>query len=226
MKIKKFFLLLIFSSSFLNINCFSHQYGWVQLTPPNATGLFRNIYVSGNEAWLLNINAIYYSNNYPATQFSQIFTSSNTLNAMCFIMQSGNKYGWAIGSSSLGARTTDGTNWTSMPLGGTSTFNCVSFPTTSLGFASGTDNRLHKTVNGGTNWTDAGVVLSVSNVNTLFFVDSSIGYAGTSDPRLAKTTDGGVTWVDEGDITGTITDIYFIDTNHGWAVGWYRYTYL
>jgi photosystem II stability/assembly factor-like uncharacterized protein len=219
MESKKFFLFVIIVFSFLTFNCYSQQFGWVPLTSPNASGLFRNIYVSGNEAWLLNINAIYYSNNYPATQFSQIFTPANTLNAMCFIIQNGNKYGWAVGTSSLGARTTDGTNWTSMSLSGTSTYNCVFFPTTSIGFASGTDNYLHKTVNGGNNWLGVGAGLSVSNVNTLFFADTSIGYAGTSDPRLAKTTDGGVTWVDDGDITGTITDIYFIDTNHGWAVG-------
>jgi photosystem II stability/assembly factor-like uncharacterized protein len=198
---------------------FAQQYGWVPLPSPNASGLFRNIYVSGNEAWLLNNNAIYYSNNYPSTQFSLIFTPSNTLNAMYFTVQGGFKYGWAVGSSSLGARTTDGTTWTSMSLSGTSTYNCVSFPTTSLGFASGTDNRLHKTVNGGTNWTGGAVALSVSNVNTLFFVDSNTGYVGTSDPRLAKTTDGGETWVDDGDITNTITDIYFLDSTHGWAVG-------
>jgi photosystem II stability/assembly factor-like uncharacterized protein len=215
MKNLQFLMLLLFMAS----GTFAQQYGWVALTSPNASGLFRNIYVSGSEAWLLNNNAIYYSNNYPTTQFSQIYTPSNTLNAMYFTVQGGNKYGWAVGSGALGARTTDGTNWTSMSLSGASTFNCVSFPTTSLGFASGTDNRLHKTVNGGTNWTGGAVALSVSNVNTLFFVDSNTGYAGTSDPRLAKTTDGGLNWIDDGDITNTITDIYFYDSTHGWAVG-------
>jgi len=216
---KKLLMLLIFHFSFLIGTCYSQQYGWVALTSPNASGLFRSIYVSGNEAWLLNNNAIYYSNNYPSTEFSQIFTPSNTLNAMCFLIQGGNKYGWAVGSSSIGARTSNGIYWESISLGGTSTYNCVFFPTTSIGFASGTDNYLHKTVNGGTNWIGVGTGLSVSNVNTLFFMDSSTGYIGTSDPRLAKTTDGGLTWVDDGDITGTITDIYFYDNTQGWAVG-------
>jgi photosystem II stability/assembly factor-like uncharacterized protein len=215
MKNLQFLMLLLFMA----FGSFAQQYGWVALTSPNASGLFRNIYVSGNEAWLLNNNAIYYSNNYPTTQFSQIYTPSNTLNAMYFTIQGGLKYGWAVGNSSLGARTTDGTNWTSMSLGGTSNYQCVSFPTTSLGIASGTDKRLHKTVNGGANWTDAGVTLGFGTVNTLFFVDSTTGYEGTSDPRLAKTSDGGATWIDEGEITGTISDIYFYDSTHGWAVG-------
>jgi photosystem II stability/assembly factor-like uncharacterized protein len=215
MKNFQFFVLLLFMAS----GSFAQQYGWVALTSPNASGLFSNIYVFGNEAWLLNNNAIYYSNNYPSAQFSQIYTPSSTLNAMYFTVQGGFKYGWAVANSSLGARTTDGTNWTSMSLGGTIAYQCVSFPTTSLGFASGTDKRLHKTVNGGVNWTDAGVVLGFSTVNTLFFVNSNTGYVGTADPRLAKTIDGGATWIDEGDITGNISDIYFHDSAHGWAVG-------
>jgi photosystem II stability/assembly factor-like uncharacterized protein len=211
----QFLILLLFMAS----GSFAQQYGWVALTSPNGSGLFSNIYVSGNEAWLLNNNAIYYSDNYPTTQFSQIYTPSSTLNAMYFRVQGGFKYGWAVGNSSLGARTTNGTNWISMSLGGTSAYQCVSFPTTLLGFASGTDKRLHKTVNGGVNWTDAGVVLGFSTVNTLFFINSNTGYVGTADPRLAKTTDGGATWIDEGDISGNISDIYFHDSAHGWAVG-------
>ena len=193
---------------------FAQQYGWTTLTSPT-TGTLRRIYVSGSEAWLNSGSSIYYSSNYPSVQFSSIYTPASALYDMTFI----NKSGWAVGTSSLGARTTDGTSWKSMSLGGTSSYYCVSFPTTSLGFASGTDKRLHKTVNGGTNWTDAGVVLGFSTVTTLFFVDSDTGYVGTADPRLAKTTNGGITWLDEGEITGGIDDIYFYDTAHGWAVG-------
>lgn len=195
-------------------NGFAQQYGWTTLTSPT-TGTLRRIYVSGSEAWLNSGSSIYYSSNFPSVQFSSIYTPTSSLYDMTFI----NKSGWAVGTSSLGARTTDGTSWTSMSLGGTSSYYCVSFPTTSLGFASGTDKRLHKTVNGGVNWTDAGVVLGFSTANTLFFVDSNTGYVGTSDPRLAKTTDGGATWVDEGEITNTINDIYFYDSSHGWVVG-------
>jgi photosystem II stability/assembly factor-like uncharacterized protein len=217
---KKLLLLLILNFSFLIFNCFAQQYGWVALPWINNTDVIKRIYLSGNEAWLLVDNIIYHSSNYPSIQFVQQFTGTN-FNDFTFSNQSGNIYSWAVGYSSLGARTTDtaGHTWTQMSLGGTSTYNSVSFPTTSLGYASGTDKRLHKTVNGGANWTDAGVVLGFSAVSTLFFVDSNTGYVGTADPRLAKTTDGGATWIDEGDITGSINDIYFYDSTHGWAVG-------
>lgn len=216
MKTKLTFILLCI---LLSITGFAQQYGWTTLTSPTKSNLKR-IYISGSEVWLLNDTELYHSSNYPSEQFTQQFTGTN-FNDFTFLNQSGNIYGWAVGYSSLGARTTDttGHSWTSMSLGGTSTYTCVSFPTTSLGFASGTDKRLHKTVNSGVNWTDAGVVLGFSTVNTLFFVDSNTGYVGTGDPRLAKTTDGGATWIDEGDITGSINDIYFYDSNHGCAVG-------
>ncbi len=212
MKSNLYLTILILLVSFSN--GYSQQCGWTTLTSPT-TGTLRRIYVSGNEAWLNSGSNIYYSVNYPSVQFSSIYTPTNTLYDMTFI----NKSGWVVGTSSLGARTIDGTSWTSMSLGGTSSYYCVSFPTTSLGFASGTDKRLHKTVNGGTNWTDAGVVLGFSTVTTLFFVDSDTGYVGTADPRLAKTTNGGITWLDEGEITGGIDDIYFYDSANGWAVG-------
>jgi photosystem II stability/assembly factor-like uncharacterized protein len=216
MKNLQFLMLLLFMAS----GSFAQQYGWLAINSPT-TGNLRRIYISGSEAWLASGSNIYYSSNYPSVQLSSKYSPSNGLYDMTFINQSGNKYGWTVGSSSLGARTTDtaGISWTQMSLGGTSSYFCVSFPTTTLGFASGSDKRLHKTVNGGVNWTDAGVVMGFSTVNTLFFVNSNTGYVGTADPRLAKTTDGGATWIDEGDISASINDIYFYDSTHGWAVG-------
>ena len=214
--IKKLFIFLILI--LMSEISFAQDYGWTKLTSP-ANGNLRRIYVSGSEAWLDSGSNIYYSNNYPLVQFSSVYTSTNGLYDMTFINQNGSINGWAVGTSSLGTKTIDGTNWTSMSLGGTSSYYCVSFPETSLGFASGTDKRLHKTINGGVNWTDTGVILGFSTVNTLFFVDSNTGYVGTADPRLAKTTDGGATWTDEGDISGSINDFYFYDSAHGWAVG-------
>lgn len=203
-------------------NGFGQQFGWVQVTSPASSSL-KNIYVSGNEAWLNSNLQLFYSNDYPNIQFSLVFENNNhALYDMIIRKTDDHTYGWAVGSSSLGARLTDEFTWTQMSLGGTSTYTCVSFPTTTLGFASGTDKRLHKTVNGGVNWYDAGVVLGFSTVASLEFTDSLTGYVGTPDPRLAKTTDGGVTWVDENaDFAGGINDIFFLDTNHGWAIGYY-----
>jgi photosystem II stability/assembly factor-like uncharacterized protein len=36
---------------------------------------------------------------------------------------------------------------------------------------------------------------------------------------LAVTNDGGLTWQNAGDISGSVSDIFFLESNHGWAVG-------
>lgn len=209
-----FFFLFTFSSSF------AQQYGWTEMTSPLAYGELLRIYVSGNEAWLLGNDKIFYSSNCPSEPFSEQFTG-----VMCndlAVLRQGRKINlWAVGYVSLGARTTDtaGHTWAKMSLGGTSNYTCVSFPTKSIGYASGIDSRLHKTIDGGVKWTDAGVELGFGLVNSLFFVDSTTGYVGTEDPRLAKTTDGGLTWLDIDGVTNYNDDIYFYDNNHGWVVG-------
>jgi len=52
----------------------------------------------------------------------------------------------------------------------------------------------------------------------VFFVDANIGYA-CATTVISKTTDGGLTW---GAFTppqaGGISDLFFIDANHGWTV--------
>ena len=216
--LKKFFILLILI--LMSEISSAQEYGWVKLTSPTS-GNLRRIYVSDGEVWLLSDKIIYYSSNYPYLQFVQSFTSSTTFCDMTFINQSETKYGWIVGYASMGARTThtSATVWTDMYLSGDLTFSCVSFPNTSIGFACGSDGRLHKTLDGGSNWADVGVSISNGSINTISFTDSTTGYLGGSAPAFKKTTDGGLTWINISGYTGTINDIYFYDSMHGWAVG-------
>jgi len=197
---------------------------WTKLAHPDLSNThgYRGLHFDGNECWLLQSQRIFHSPDYPAAPLEVIYENKNFgLYNWDFKKENNKTYGWAVGSSSVGARTTDasGLNWIQMSLGGTSSYTCVSFATSLLGFASGSDHRLHKTVNGGDKWTDAGVGLGVTGVSTLFFLDSKVGYVGTPDPWLAVTTDGGLTWQDAGEISGTVSDIFFLDSNHGWSVG-------
>jgi len=206
---------------------FAQQYGWVPLPWVNKTDVIKRIYQSGNEAWILTNDKLYHSPNYPSVQVTQLFSSSTTFNDFIFANQGGAKYGWIVGYVSMGARTIDTSAliWTDMYLSGDLTFSCVSFPNTSIGFASGSDGRLHKTIDGGSNWTDIGVNISNGSVNTISFTDSVTGYIGGSAPAFKKTTDGGLTWISISGYTATINDIYFYDSTHGWAVGTSDITY-
>jgi photosystem II stability/assembly factor-like uncharacterized protein len=202
-------------------NGYSQQYGWVPLTWVNNTDVIKRIYQSGNEAWILTNDKLYYSPDYPSVQATQLFASSTTFNDMFFSNQGGFKYGWIVGYVSMGARTIDTSAliWTDMYLSGDLTFSCVTFPNTSIGFASGSDGRLHKTFDGGSNWADFGIQISNGNINTIIFIDSVTGFVGGSAPAFKKTTDGGLTWNAISGYTATMNDIYFYDSTHGWAVG-------
>jgi len=200
---------------------FAQQYGWVPLPWVNKTDVIKRIYQSGNEAWILTNDKLYYSPNYPSVQATLLFDNLFTFNDLTFANQGTAKYGWLVGSESMGARTTDTSAlvWTDMYLSGDLAYSCVSFPDAQVGYGSGSDKRLHKTVNGGIDWFDAGVSLSVSSVNTLVFLDTLVGYFGGSSPAFRKTTDGGLTWTNAASVTGSIMDIHFHDSNHGCVVG-------
>jgi len=226
MEIKKFFLFLILHSSFLTVNCFSQQYGWVPLDPPENVRSIKRIYLEGNKAWLVADSSIFYSPNYPAVQFTRIYStpanwSNPNLNDIVFRNENGKRYGWAAGGVSFGARSVDDSAlvWTDMYLSGDQTYGCISFPNRQIGFGCGTDKYLHKTINGGIDWFDTGVKLGVSSVDGLIFLDTLIGYSAGASPSFKKTTDGGLTWFNVGNITGNMIDIYFLDESHGWAVG-------
>ncbi len=205
----------------LSTEGFAQQYGWVPLPWVNNTDVIKRIYQSGNEAWILTNDKLYYSPNHPSVQATQLFNNLFTFNDLTFANQGTAKYGWLVGSESMGARTTDTSAlvWTDMYLSGDLAYSCVSFPDAQVGYGSGSDKRLHKTVNGGIDWFDAGVSLSVSSVNTLVFLDTLVGYFGGSSPAFRKTTDGGLTWTNAASVTGSIMDIHFHDSNHGCVVG-------
>ena len=204
----------VFSGSLTN------NLGWRKVAVNTAAPAYRAIYAIGSEVWLVANGSIYHSPNFPRSPMRAVFTSEFALNALTFVVTNGVRYGWAVGYDSMGARSTNtaGTAWTPMRLGGTSTYTCVSFPDSKIGFASGTDKRLHKTTDGGAHWFDTGLQPGFSTVLALTFFNETNGLVGTPDPRFAETVDGGRTWVDF-ESTGTISDISALDREHVLVVG-------
>jgi len=222
MKNLQLLILLLFMAS----GSFAQQYGWVALDPPENVRAIHRIYLEGNKAWLVADSSIFYSPNYPAVQFTRIYSTpanwgNPNLNDIVFRNENGKRYGWAAGGVSFGARSIDDSAlvWNDMYLSGDQTYVSISFPNTQVGFGCGTDKYLHKTTNGGIDWFDTGVKLGVSSINGLIFLDTLIGYSAGSSPSFNKTTDGGLTWFNAASITGSMMDIYFLDESHGWAVG-------
>ena len=79
------------------------------------------------------------------------------------------------------------------------------------------DPFLLKTKNGGQSWEK----IEIPTVFTLFMLDTVKGFAAGNS--IYKTTDGGYSWTlqqIDTTIRFSITEIYFTDENHGWAVGY------
>ncbi|MEQ8174647.1 MAG: S-layer homology domain-containing protein [Syntrophomonadaceae bacterium] len=200
--------------------------GWSIMTAPES-GTYRRIYGEGNRVWTIGGNKVFYSENYPLVPLSEQYSRDGLPPYDMSFFQSGNvTRGWVVGYGTTGAHTTDlsGTAWENMQMLGGGTLCAVDFPSANVGYASGTAKVLIKTTDGGQNWSvvqvDPQHPLSYSTVSALCFVDENTGYACISDSELRKTTDGGKTWYST-DVTDPYctTDVFFLDANHGWAVG-------
>ncbi|MGJ8683258.1 MAG: YCF48-related protein [Nonlabens sp.] len=72
-------------------------------------------------------------------------------------------------------------------------FENVFFIDENVGFVSGEDGKIHKTIDGGTTWTTltSGTTRDIYDV---FFIDNNIGFACGASLTFLKTIDGGTTW--------------------------------
>lgn len=101
-------------------------------------------------------------------------------------------------------RSTDGgLTWAAVGGGlpqGSLSFWAISFPTPSVGYASGspdgTQLRLYKTTDGGVNWQLLSPTGLGSYIRDMVWFDANVGVAspGWQDPDLHRTTDGGLHW--------------------------------
>ncbi len=97
-------------------------------------------------------------------------------------------------------------------------FTDVFFTSEQKGFVlrQGTYGMLFRTMNGGMSWD---TIPGVPGGGCITFTDSLTGYIGTTTSKIYKTTDGGENWYETNGITNTISKIFFIDSQTGWAAG-------
>lgn len=95
--------------------------------------------------------------------------------------------------------------------------NDIDFPTSSIGFAVGTNGRLLKSVNAGQTWSS----LASGTTKELFavhFMSASTGIV-VGDGLILKTTNGGNSWTTVNYPGVTFSDIHFINANVGMVSG-------
>lgn len=136
--------------------------------------------------------------------------------------------GWAVGDHTIVRSDDGGRSWVSQtggpedwdsPLAGVS-LNAVHFIDSETGWAVG--NEIVKSENGGENWSIQ--EWAKSGNSDVQFVDHNLGYILTYDSVL-KTINGGKSWeeytiLDDNPGGLGLTDLHFIDSDTGWAVGY------
>ena len=87
------------------------------------------------------------------------------------------------------------------------------------GYTVGSDAKIMKTVNGGTNWTPQSNATS-TDLYSVYFTSASTGYAAGSIGTILKTTNGGTNWTAQSSGTSVILlSVFFTDSYTGYAVG-------
>ncbi len=71
----------------------------------------------------------------------------------------------------------------------------VSFPSENIGYASGGNGTIYKTIDEGNNWTPLSTGLS-STIGSVFFINDTVGFALTQG-FILKTLNGGSSWISQ-----------------------------
>ncbi|MEK7353207.1 MAG: CARDB domain-containing protein, partial [Chloroflexota bacterium] len=127
--------------------------------------------------------------------------------------------GWAVGSSGIIQRTSNGgAAWTSQNSGTTADLWSVSFADANNGWAVGNSGTIRRTLDGGATWTSqtSGVGNSLYGVS---FVDASNGWAVGSGGTIRYTSNGGANWTSQtSNTTNNLNSVSFVNASTGWIV--------
>ncbi len=158
-------------------------------------------------------------------------STNETYNSVHFVdAQTGWVVGWNSGNPDIILKTTDGgASWNSQTTSTNSGLQSVYFIDTQTGWAVG-GSKIIKTTNGGTTWTEQSSGTS-NSLESIRFINSQEGWAVGSSSygelgTIIKTTNGGATWIKQNSGTSHssnayLNDVYFVNSNTGWAVGNY-----
>jgi photosystem II stability/assembly factor-like uncharacterized protein len=136
-------------------------------------------------------------------------------------------HGWAAGGPGYILRTSNGGDtWTEQDTG-SSYLEGVFFIDANEGWCVGSDGKVLHTTDGGAVWQDQDSG-TTADFNSVFFTDADTGWIAGVDyalfrPVVMQTRDGGDSWQPQdtgtGDAEIVLTDVHFVDPNHGWAAG-------
>jgi len=128
--------------------------------------------------------------------------------------------GWIYGFNRVSKTTNGGLNWIETFIPVNYYPKSIYFPDSLNGYISGQNSTVYRTTNGGSIWFSvSNGIAPYTHFYSSYFADSITGYIGGTNGRIYKTTNGGNNWYAM--YTGTqntITSLFFINRNYGWAV--------
>ncbi|MBE0648955.1 MAG: T9SS type A sorting domain-containing protein [Bacteroidales bacterium] len=107
------------------------------------------------------------------------------------------------------------------PLPQGNTLNSVQFVNPTTAFAVGEGGTILKTTDGGLTWIRKDFEWNGTSCHHVFFTNDSVGFiAGEGTGGIWKTTNGGESWtLSSSGAEGSISSLYFVNTDTGYAVG-------
>jgi photosystem II stability/assembly factor-like uncharacterized protein len=149
--------------------------------------------------------------------FEQSNPATGGLNGVHFIDKN---TGTAVSTYASIIRTTDGgETWTNQQGITNYPYIDVFFTNVNNGIIVGEFDLILKTTNGGATWTR--IQTGITNWSSATFSDSDNGWIVGENGKIARTTDGGATWTEQtSGTTNDLSDVFFIDSNLGIAVGY------
>jgi photosystem II stability/assembly factor-like uncharacterized protein len=88
------------------------------------------------------------------------------------------------------------TGWTTLNIPDATRYDDIFFLNKNVAWTAGGWNfKVHKTIDGGITWTEAGLINN-KYLRSIEFMDENIGLCGSLNGSLYRTTDGGDTWMD------------------------------
>ncbi len=95
----------------------------------------------------------------------------------------------------------------------------VHFPTESIGYAVGSCDAVHKTINGGDSWELLSPGAGNSGFTNVFFIDELNGFVAGVDDIFYRTSDGGENWINiDLPNASDYTEITFVDSATGFVL--------
>lgn len=215
-------LLLLFcftNTSFLFSNDFPE---WKWLNPLPQGNSLNDIFLLGDDVWMVGHTATIIKNNQQWTDLSiqhSVDGLGYQLNSVWFLDR---ETGYAVGHGGLLIKTKDGgKSWHRIPLETKEALFSIQFVSDNIGYIAGLMNNIYKTVDGGLTWTrlENDLPYYYSYLD-MCWLDENRGWLGGESQVLIKTTDGGKTWEQlQSAIQGSFQSVFFVNDTLGWLAG-------